>query len=148
MKEIIDKFKEKEKLINDLEIQKRGLKIKLKRLSFVDGSNTSHDADPFNIDTQWENHQYGELKDFDSESTEYIIFVNEDYEYLNTNIEHLLNEDGKETFSDFTARITGDAILVGSTFFFEDYPQWKFEIGETNSIRTSSNIKIYKVVRV
>jgi hypothetical protein len=146
MKNIIEQFKEKERLIHDTFLKRRGAKVKIKPVKQTSDTVPAHDADPFNIDVKWESHQYGTIEDFEDEYDGFCVLFNEGFIYQSVSIEEFVSSE-HETFSDIQCRITGKYLPVGSKIEFERYPQYKFEIGEAMRVRGLSSVLSYKLVR-
>jgi hypothetical protein len=146
-KDLLDKFNEQEKKINDLYIESRGIKCLLTRVKQSSTSAPRHDNDPFKISVKWESHRYGTIKDFEAEETRSILLLKEDFLFQTSSLEMLIKEIENDTFSNIQARITGEYIPTHSKIKFKEYPQYSFEIGDVLSYRKNGTILIYKLVR-
>jgi hypothetical protein len=149
MNELVSKFKQTEKTIDDLFIKNRGIPCRVTPVLNIKNRETQNDNDPFEVPTKWETHQYGTIREYGATRDESLFFEQEGFNFQTTSIERVVGEYDSETFPDLMGRITGDYLPIHSKveFTFEG-KTYGFEIGESRAIRANSLVYRYHIVRV
>lgn len=150
--ELISLHKDREKLIADTWIDKKGIDVTVKPVKLFDnGTKVMHDLDPFAIDVNSIGYQEGSITQYDAEFSTKVVFINEQFQFSPIShdmmFEDIAGDAESSNFNEVYCFIQGALVPKYSIIAFTDFGSMTMRIEDIMKKRPLSDIHRYRLVR-